>query len=528
MAAGPDLVHLDMADLYDKYATVCDVFFTHFGQDARISLEQLVSIYAKLDGNITRSEIEDLWAQIDKDASGDISCEELLQHLFNFDGLAERMCEDFEGLTKSDVYCRVRPIGADGHTMGEAVEKQLDGWSDDSIFVKDRHDRTEYKFPKKVLGPEATQEEAYRTIMTDTVHGWLHNAMHVMLIAYGQTGTGKTHTMFGPKESLTSADVHPDWGLFPRAAHEALETLRRVEQMTEIHGGFAWSLRAHGIEFYFGQAFDLIHGKRPIEFDPQGLPLGANFVEIRSVSDLVPFLDMVNANRTMSGTKMNAGSSRSHCALILSLANVHVEKSNTKDGIYGKVSLTLLDMAGSERPDKTGAERIGVAQMSTLMSNPGKLTKKQKQGMEGGVINFELFGVRSAIAEAFEANLRKKKYKMSASHPPMMKMLGRCFLGQCWMNAIVCLSQSPQNGWETWFSCDYGEALAKLQAPLRKIKMQQVDKARKDLAASAAKAKKVFEKDSGSKFRTFREAMAKHAADELALFDSLFNSLQKD
>merc|ERR1719401_1096889 len=106
-------------------------------------------------------------------------------------------------------------------------------------------------------------------------------------------------------------------------------------------------------------------------------------------------------------------------------------------------------------------------------------------------------------------------------------MIGRCLMGQCWMNAIVCLSQSPQNGWETWFSCTYGEALAKMQAPLKKVKVEKIDKVRKDLTAAAAKTKEIFEKDSGSQFRNFRKAMAAHAADELALFESLFASLQK-
>jgi len=39
------------------------------------------------------------------------------------------------------------------------------------------------------------------------------------------------------------------------------------------------------------------------------------------------FLDMVAKNRTMSATKMNAGSSRSHCALILELFESGISKA---------------------------------------------------------------------------------------------------------------------------------------------------------------------------------------------------------
>ena len=31
---------------------------------------------------------------------------------------------------------------------------------------------------------------------------------------------------------------------------------------------------------------------------------------------------------------------------------------------------------------------------------------------------------------------------------------------------VVCLSPAPQNGWETWFACTYGEDLNKLRCPV--------------------------------------------------------------
>jgi hypothetical protein len=37
---------------------------------------------------------------------------------------------------------------------------------------------------------------------------------NTLLFAYGQTGTGKTHTFMGPPDSLHTVN-HPDWGLFP-------------------------------------------------------------------------------------------------------------------------------------------------------------------------------------------------------------------------------------------------------------------------------------------------------------------------
>merc|ERR1712110_123658 len=100
------------------------------------------------------------------------------------------------------------------------------------------------------------------------------------------------------------------------------------DAFTEIYSTQSCFLRAYAVEFYLFQAYDLVGGREPLNMTPNGEPIGPNFVEISRVSDLAPFLDMVAANRTMSATKMNAGSSRSHCALILELFDAGATKED--------------------------------------------------------------------------------------------------------------------------------------------------------------------------------------------------------
>merc|ERR1711948_99282 len=140
------------------------------------------------------------------------------------------------------------------------------------------------------------------------------------------------------------------------------------------------------------------------------------------------------------------------------------------------------------------------------------LTMAEQRGMEGGCINMELSAIKSEIAKATESNQKKKKY-MNNCWPPtaLLRYLGRCFVGQSWLTAIVCLSQSPQNGWETWFSCEYGEGLAKLQAPVRKSKVENAEVLEERLTAEKAKAKKLFEStpekgSAASKYYALRQA----------------------
>jgi len=58
-----------------------------------------------------------------------------------------------------------------------------------------------YKFPKKVLDPEMTQQQVFEEV-EPLINEYISlPGRNAMLLAYGQTGTGKTHTIFGAKEA---------------------------------------------------------------------------------------------------------------------------------------------------------------------------------------------------------------------------------------------------------------------------------------------------------------------------------------
>ena len=75
---------------------------------------------------------------------------------------------------------------------------------------------------------------------------------NAMIFAYGQTGTGKTHTMFGVEDSLTATSENIGWGLLPRAVHETLRQIKEREAQ-----GIHSVLLLSAIEFYCYQAYDL-------------------------------------------------------------------------------------------------------------------------------------------------------------------------------------------------------------------------------------------------------------------------------
>jgi hypothetical protein len=96
---------------------------------------------------------------------------------------------------------------------------------------------------------------------------------------------------------------------------------------------------------------------------------------------------------------MNLGSSRSHAALILTL---HQEI----DGMYQKTKFHLVDLAGAERPDKTGGQRMSALEAFINLASG----KKVDPGVQGTIINYSLSELATSIRVATDANAKGKTY----------------------------------------------------------------------------------------------------------------------
>lgn len=96
-----------------------------------------------------------------------------------------------------------------------------------------------------------------------------------MLLAYGQTGTGKTHTIFGPKDAQLDMSQSEEWGIFPKVVREALDLMSKK--------GLKFKLFFSAIEFYTGSAFDLLGKNTPITIDNIHGPRCATTVELKTI-----------------------------------------------------------------------------------------------------------------------------------------------------------------------------------------------------------------------------------------------------
>lgn len=299
-------------------------------------------------------------------------------------------------LLSTTLFLRIRPLDADGaaagHAMGEEMAIKFEDWDGSSVTMIDSsRKRRVFRYPTCVLTPEITQEEAYDAMLPSLVNAWFNEYNNLMVLAYGQTGTGKTHTMFGPKESLASESVHPDWGVLPRVVHACFQ------HMEENHGRLNYILTASALEFYMGGGYDLLNDHTPVQVNPEGDAHGHVMRVLETMADFSGFLEDLERNRTTAATKMNSSSSRSHCCMLLTLFQLNLE---TRE--YVATKFNLIDLAGSERAARAGGgEPLAGAELYKyiIMSATGKGAQIPIVA-QGQMINHELTALTMEIMSA--------------------------------------------------------------------------------------------------------------------------------
>lgn len=93
------------------------------------------------------------------------------------------------------VYARIRPLNQKEIQLssGKIGVNVIDS---STLAVGDAEVRETYFQVDEVFGEDVTNEEIYEKKLQDVVHTFL-NGINSTILAYGITGAGKSHTMFG-------------------------------------------------------------------------------------------------------------------------------------------------------------------------------------------------------------------------------------------------------------------------------------------------------------------------------------------
>lgn len=212
----------------------------------------------------------------------------------------------------------------------------------------------EFRFDR-VFGPTSTQEQVFATVGAPLVEHVLAG-YNASLLAYGQTGTGKTYTM-GILER-----VHADGsGIVPRALHKLVADLQASAS--------EWTMTLSFVQIYMENVYDLLapeNGSLSVREDAaRGFFVpGLTEMPVRTVDQAVAVVNLGLEARVLAPTLMNATSSRSHTLLQVNvrrrrvgaerLGNAASASAAMHRTTHGK--LVLVDLAGSERVKKTNSD----------------------------------------------------------------------------------------------------------------------------------------------------------------------------
>ena len=183
------------------------------------------------------------------------------------------------------------------------------------------------------------------------------------VLAYGQTGTGKTHTMEGDISDPFT------YGIIPRSMNHIFETLQDKRFVSS-------RVTCSYLEIYNEELSDLFAYGDSVKLEILNTKDGMCFrglveKEVKTSEDVLALIRKAAESRKIGETKMNKESSRSHC-----IFTVHVySRRQSADGIpvdyHGK--LHMVDLAGSENAKTAGFEDRSTS-VSTILLKPYFIT----------------------------------------------------------------------------------------------------------------------------------------------------------
>ncbi|XP_053966992.1 kinesin heavy chain [Anastrepha obliqua] len=313
------------------------------------------------------------------------------------------------------VVCRFRPLNDSEERAGSKfVVKFPNSTEENCISIAGKV----YLFDK-VFKPNASQEKVYneaaKSIVTDVLAGY-----NGTIFAYGQTSSGKTHTM----EGVIGDPVKQ--GIIPRIVNDIFNHIYTMEMNLEFH------IKVSYYEIYMDKIRDLLDVSKvnlSVHEDKNRVPYvkGATERFVSSPEDVFEVIEEGKSNRHIAVTNMNEHSSRSHSVFLI---NVKQENLENQKKLSGK--LYLVDLAGSEKVSKTGAE-------GTVLDEAKNINKSLSA----------LGNVISALADGNKTHIPYRDSKLT-------RILQESLGGNARTTIVICCSPASFNEAETKSTLEFG------------------------------------------------------------------------
>ncbi|CAD7934681.1 unnamed protein product [Amoebophrya sp. A25] len=327
-------------------------------------------------------------------------------------------------------------------------------------------------FNAEIFTPEAEQEEIFEEF-TDYLDSLL-SGVSGCIFAYGQTGTGKTYTVYGGSK-------YRERGLLPRLVcalfkklrEKRAARLRQDEQLSTAHstsggaaehqgggsassrepgrggnstpsstipgrhGDYRYAVSVKGLEVYNDAGYDLLASAHQ---DSDGHGGALRLDRFQSQPDLAERLceterDALDCvflaalNRSDARTRTNANSSRSHAIFTVVL-------EQWEGDTYSNAKLHLVDLAGSERAHKSSSSSSGAVELK------GESERKS----EARAINKSLHFLEQVVIAIQQ---RSGRAFVPFRNSLMTFLLKDALLGHCRTSLIATLSPLLKNAQES-------------------------------------------------------------------------------
>jgi len=297
----------------------------------------------------------------------------------------------------------------------------------------------------------STQKEVFDQTLAPVI-GDVLQGYESTVFAYGQTGTGKTHTMEG------DLSVAEERGVIPRAAFDVFRRLRADDSYVEV------DVRASFLEIYNEELCDLLvdcdfedvalvkaksKELRLVE-DPGSnkkkgkgvFVMGLTEERVSGPEDVLSLMARASERRKVGETKMNKQSSRSHCVFTMSVRTRKALPDGSHMECAGK--LHMVDLAGSEC-----AKSAGGPSGSDL---DGEKRERERKNINQSLLT--LGRVITLLKNGGKAKGERIPYRDSKLTRLLQESLG----GRCKTCVIATVSPSAMSADETLSTLQYAQS----------------------------------------------------------------------
>ena len=229
------------------------------------------------------------------------------------------------------------------------------------------HNQSSFKFDT-VLNPGDSTESAFnktaKNVVAKVISGY-----NGCIFAYGQTNSGKTHTILGDRNQP---------GIIPKASQMIFEDMKNAA------GGVTSLLRISIMEVYNENIIDLLTHKKhsiAISEDPERGVILQGHTEhvVRNLEDVLSLIAEASHRRAVGKNNIHLHASRSHCVFQLTLERQNANSQDVRVSV-----LNVVDLAGSEANYQSHevTPLDVLTKIKDSQSIQGKLAKHSREGEE--------------------------------------------------------------------------------------------------------------------------------------------------